>query len=249
MKKFHRKTAKKGQVTAFILLGILIIGVVLFGFFLKSNLLGKGAKEKTVSASQAEDVKNYIDGCVKDLAENALVEMGGHGGYVDPKNYLTTFYSKVGYAYDKKKMFPEIRVLEKELSGYIENNLIKTCRLNIFEGLEVSESRAVKAEVTFKDKVIVDVNWPVTVKKANDTFEYEDYKLDLPVRMRKLWEITNEIIQSPERSELEDYLATLNDVQVHKYGHENMQVVYMIRDYKSSIKSKPYYIFAFAVNP
>ena len=248
MKKNLQKTAKKGQITAFVILG----GVILFLFFLvlylKPSFIQGGAGSKIELAHQAEDVNKYIHDCVRGLAEDGLVEMGMHGGYISPEDYFAAFYSEVGYAYNKGKTFPEIEVLEEELSAYIENNLKRKCDLNTFkDNLEISESNRVKTKSAFKNNVIVDVSWYVDVRKDNNTFKYKNYKVEIPVRMGKIWEITNNIIQNPKKAESEDYIKSLEDVTINRYGHERLQSVYMIRDYKSKIKNKDYYIFAFAI--
>lgn len=251
MKKSLQKTAKKGQITLFVLLGIVITGVLFFGLYLRMFSLNKERGEKLPLASQAENVNQYIYGCVKDLAEDGLAEMGKHGGIINPETYYPAHYSRVGYDYyEGKKMLPEISVWEKELSTYVKDNLRMGCNLSVFENLEIDELNRVKVESSFKDSVVVSVVWRVTVGKGNTTFKFENYEANIPVRMRKVYEIVGSIIQNPEQAEFNEYLRTLADITIERYGHEEgLQSVYVIRDYKSKIKYKDYYIFAFAIKP
>lgn len=249
MKKNLQKTARKGQVTAFVILGGVILLLILLVIGLKPLFVKNESGGKVALASQAEDVKSYIDRCLKELAEDGLVEMGAHGGVISPEEGLTTFYSKISYAYNGKKTFPEIQALEKELSNYVSDNMRKRCDLTVFKDLEVTENNRVRVETSFKDTVMISMYWLVTVRKANMTFEYKEFKTELPVRMEKVWEITNTIIADPKKAELESYLSNLEDVVINRYAHEGLQSVYMIRDYKSEIKDKDYYIFAFAIKP
>ena len=250
MKKNLQKTAKRGQITASVILGIFLVGIVLLILYIKPELSRGKPEDKVILVHRAEDVKSYIGLCVKELSEEGLIEMGKHGGYVSPKDYLLAHRSNIGYAYkDGKETFQEIGVWEKELSAYIGDNLRKMCDLGRFEDLEISESRRVKAEASFKDSVAVDVTWLVTVKKDNATFEFKDYKADVPIRMARIYEIVNSIIKNPQQARLEEYMANLENTTVNGYSHEGFQKTYVIRDYKSEIKDKDYYLFAFAIKP
>jgi len=250
MKKNAQKIVKKGQVTAAVILGLVLLVIVWLIMYLNPLSTEKNPEKKVVLAFQAEDVKEHIDGCVKEVSEDGLALMGGQGGRISPKNYLQTHYAKVGYAYyDGKKEFSDISVLEKELSAYVQENLRKECDLSVFEkNLEISEVNRVKAEASFKDNVIVDVTWSVTVIKDNTTFKFEKYGANIPVKMEKIYEIMNDIIKDYPEVDL-TYMSGLENVTINSYPHEGLQSVYMIVDHKSKIKGKDYYIFAFATKP
>ncbi|MBU4501836.1 MAG: hypothetical protein KKA79_04535 [Nanoarchaeota archaeon] len=160
---------------------------------------------------------------------------------------MTTFYSNVGYAYHNgKEEFPEVQILEEELSKYIRDNLKQRCNLRVFKDLEINTENRIGASASFHDKVILDVIWSITVTKDNTTFEYTNYKVSLPVRMGKIWEVMNDIVKNPEKAELVTNLKSQKDMTINRYYHENQQSIYIIRDHKSEIKDKDYYIFAFA---
>ncbi|MBS3097932.1 hypothetical protein J4209_04020 [Candidatus Woesearchaeota archaeon] len=76
---------RKGQVTVFIILGLIIlIGIGASIYYFSAKTL---KKEDVV---RAEDVPNwavpvtsFIDGCMDELGTKALIKIGEHGGYID----------------------------------------------------------------------------------------------------------------------------------------------------------------------
>ncbi|MBU4501837.1 MAG: hypothetical protein KKA79_04540 [Nanoarchaeota archaeon] len=80
MRKSRQKTVNsKGQVTAFIVLGLIILGIFLLALYFDKFDNWKGAGKETILTYQASDVEKVIYQCVEDLAEEGLVEMGKHG--------------------------------------------------------------------------------------------------------------------------------------------------------------------------
>jgi len=83
--------SKKGQITIFIIIGILIV----FGFAFFFYIRGLEVEEKFEAArpvietvpSELNPIVLYTEDCLKTVATNGLVKLGQHGGYINPEEY------------------------------------------------------------------------------------------------------------------------------------------------------------------
>ncbi|MBU1974982.1 MAG: hypothetical protein KKG59_01110 [Nanoarchaeota archaeon] len=74
---------KKGQVTIFVILGLIIVILVGLALFLKNSVTTPEDKPITVD-KELEPLKEYIEECMYLTAKDAIIQIGLSGGYVDP---------------------------------------------------------------------------------------------------------------------------------------------------------------------
>ena len=173
---------KKGQVTLFIILGIVILIVIgaLFGLralSVNSKLYEQGGKSISVP-TQLKPVTNVISDCIENVAVEGLNIMGLQGGYIDipqdiiPRGSLNVFSNslyinkniRVPYwSYESvsgipKQQIPTIKEMENSLSSYVNTNL-EDCfsgDIEIFrsQGYEISTGSKISAISTIKDNYV-----------------------------------------------------------------------------------------------
>ena len=85
------KRGKKGQVTLFIILGVLVLGLVGLFFFLRSSIVEERVQE---ARPVAEDVptefnplKVFTEDCLKLTVEEGMIRLGQQGGYIRPREW------------------------------------------------------------------------------------------------------------------------------------------------------------------
>ena len=76
---------KRGQTTAFIILGLVIVTIIITVIVFREQLLaatfGKETQETITVPAQAEKVRVFVESCIKETAEDTLVTIGLQGGY------------------------------------------------------------------------------------------------------------------------------------------------------------------------
>ena len=76
---------KRGQITIFLIIGIMIIvlfGIVYYAKSYNTKSTMENAPEKT--SGESAILKAYAESCIKDIAEKALFEIiSEQGGYID----------------------------------------------------------------------------------------------------------------------------------------------------------------------
>ena len=87
---------KRGQVTLFIIIGIVLVFIVAFIFIVVPK------KEKTDTEKERVEIINYIDNCLSSVSDNALFLLGKQGR-IYPKSYIITNEGSIEYYYFEGK--------------------------------------------------------------------------------------------------------------------------------------------------
>lgn len=200
---------RKGIVTTFIILGIIIVSLVVGVYYTKDYILKSEwltLKEQPIP-EQARDIKDYVESCIKEVGEEAVRKIGMQGGFIeipgDPvalssvnlfSNGLAVGGSlKVPYwIYEQsngitKEQIPSKDRIGQEISKYINNNL-KTC-LNNFEDFKGNKDykiidNTIKTRIEIQDEnVLLFVDYPVHVEIKGFKFDFTTFseKVDMPL--------------------------------------------------------------------
>ena len=142
---------KKGQVTIFILIGILIIVMISSLLFYNSESMSQKTDVQEDITSDVNAVTSFVNSCIKQslksgLENISLCNITGLQNYVD-------IYSRI----------------------CVRNNL------GIFEGLNITELSRPRSNITLtsrKDGLIVDVDYSLKIRKIKSTAIISEFYLD-----------------------------------------------------------------------
>ena len=141
---------KRGQITLFVILGVVLIAAVAFGLYLSQQF----AKSKSVSElaetaelSEAElEAKNTVDACLEDLLSNGILEVFSNGGTLEKSNRVRAAGLNVA-VYPKK--LPGLNEINGQVGKYIDDN-IEICLAR--NGPELNIRRPGNTEVESRGK-------------------------------------------------------------------------------------------------
>ncbi|MBD3252370.1 hypothetical protein GF386_01415 [Candidatus Pacearchaeota archaeon] len=163
---------KRGQVTVFVVVGIVVVAAVGLGIYLTSVSPGEEDRayfESGEVASLMNNVKNSIFSCMEQNGRNALIVIGVQGGYYNPpQDYFDLGWAIIPYYYDKGRfLMPSDSVIEKELASYVDDNLGLCLDRLDFEGFDLDyESSRTTASIE-QGQVTYTIDMPITVKREN----------------------------------------------------------------------------------
>jgi hypothetical protein len=202
---------KRGQVTVFVILGILIVIILALVFYLYGERLKITTTEETkFDASSIEPLKTYIQDCIDKNGLGAINLIGKQGGEMNPGYYqnwncripgdcdhvsyacFTTEYSP---CYNKKPFMKEF--VEQELTAYLKNKINECIDLNKIRdsGFQV-EAGNLNFNVSILDyNTIVNVNYPITIKKGDSTLKQDKFSKTFNVPLGRLIKIAEEIVR------------------------------------------------------
>jgi hypothetical protein len=240
---------KKGQVTIFIIVGILLVfGIV--AYFLISN--HARILERPVPA-HVEPIQTNLKSCFDESTEESLFLVGLQGGKINlTDNYLETQTSKVSYAIkDSQNIFLIKQELENEVEKYIFNKItscierIKTSYPNYnISSLEIRPS--VKME---DEKTIIYLSSPLIITREDSSYKLDrEFKSEQKLRVGELHRITSEIAEqlSQDNSSMDLTYLTEQDYDIFITDYSNGNFLYTFTDLNNTLVEESY-IWRFAV--
>ena len=108
---------KKGQLTIFIIIAIIIVAVLLFLFYPRIKTIVSGPSPSS-----------YIEKCTEDATKEVLEKLEAQGGSLTPENYILYEDNKVDYVCYTNEYYKRCTMqkpflkqdIEKEITEYIE---------------------------------------------------------------------------------------------------------------------------------
>jgi len=194
---------KRGQVTIFIILGIIILVVLAWLFFVRGDILDRITTDERADvfvSSQIEPIKELVSECTKEQLVDSIIYVSRSGGYFDPPtgvNYCDEYTSNlddcldpflIAHSYDTgQNRLVTLTKLGIELNDYMSDdenfNQLKGC---VNAGLDDFESKGLST--TNRDFIL-------GVPEVGEESVYQTVTFDVPLEVRK-----------------SDYTATINEV-------------------------------------
>jgi hypothetical protein len=184
---------KKGQVTIFIILAVVI--VVAVGSYLYYNKLSNEKEffESSDIAPLVNNIQSFAFDCAEVVSGDALVVTGLQGGYYEKRgsndNYVDADFVFIPYYYNEGEfLMPKTSVIESEIGKYVDDNIDACLESGEFDGFEISlGSSRTSVEITEND-VRFKVDKTLRIKREGKTMKLELEKTPVVVNS-KLFEI------------------------------------------------------------
>ncbi len=241
----------KGQITIYIFLGLLIFFVVGIGVYFIMDI-GKDKIKTEKIDSDILPIKTFVDECIKKASIESAYKLGLRGGYYKlPEEFLDTGYVNLPHYYYKNiNLMPSKEIIEEELDKYINTELNKCINFSIFEeqGFSIfTDAKKTKSSI-LNNKVIIDLNFPLTIKKENVVHQISHFSYELPIRLGHIYDISKElidkIVKEPYYIDLTFLLS--RDLDLSVIHHDSCTDIYVILDNYSKNIIADDYLFLFA---
>ena len=193
---------KRGQITIFIIIGLIILISIILVLYLKDIYNIIKSQENTQvgieSSYTSLDVENYVQECIEKTAIEAVLSLGLHGGTLTQgEKSLDTGLSFVNYGYFVgENTLPSVQKMENELSLYM-NELLDFC-LDEFspfpENININ-SQETKTKVEIKDNIFFEVNKIIEITEDETKITFKEFDFEVPVRLKHLYELSNIIVE------------------------------------------------------
>ena len=214
----------KGQVTAFVVLGLILLAVVGGVAYLtqEGSTFQRGARDAEIQA-KADEVRNSLVSCLEEASASAVYTFGLRG---------LQFVPDAHPRYTSQTL-PSLEEIEQFLGRYVQS--AAGCEHEaIVESSEPSIHVAIE-----ENQVLFTIDYPVEILHKGQRARIDDpYTVSLPVRLVYLWGIVKQILTSYEKEGRVDMalLASLDlDAGV---SVTETEVVYALHDFYP--ESNPY---------
>jgi len=248
-----KRGCRKGQMTIFVILGILIVmaSILIIYWGDISKRLGLGYP------SQAIAVQDEIQNCVSQSAKQAIQIISLQGGYVSPGLYfIQTPYHVAYWLNNSRDISPSLSSIARELE-WAMNDILPACIYSInFSRYSIQNftTGGISSRVTISDELVLfDVQCPVSMDIADKFYAFRQFSDKEDVRLGKIYKISRDIVSQQLKDGINVCLTCLadigfqNDVFIELNSLEGDSVVPRIIDNKSEIFHPEPYVFTFAM--
>ncbi len=226
---------KKGQIAIFIIIAVLIIIVAVVIFF-----LWRPPETTSISA----DPRGYIETCIKENSEQAILILSEQGGDINPE--LNLYYKENNYTYlcynqgnygpciNQRPML--IEHLQQEISNYIEPK-VNECFQDLKAELEDIDYKVSMAGMSINTELqtkraVVKVKRKFVVSRRDETRDFEEFEARISTPLYELAEISMEIAnQEAEFCNFENlgFMIIYPDYDIRKENYDG-SLIYTVTD-------------------
>jgi hypothetical protein len=230
-------SVKRGQVTIFVIIGILIVisALLIYYFYpqIKMNVTGHPINPSS-----------YLQSCIEEDLENNLEVISAQGGSMNPEHYFLYKNEKIEYLcytneYYKTCVMQQAllkRNIEKEIANSLESKA-EECLNSLLETYEKSgyEVNAERGKITIEllpERIILDFNTILTLSKE-DSQRYNSLKISVENNLYELVSIASSILSfetSYGDSETTIYMNYYHDLKVEKIKQGEGSKIYILTD-------------------
>jgi hypothetical protein len=235
--------SKKGQITIFLIIAVVIISAVIVFF----NLY---PKFKANFSTGQKTPSTFIQDCIQDKIKETSEKVGMRGGSINPENSILYNNTNVEYlCYTNERDRPcvvqqplLVAHMEREMKDALEND-VKLCFNSMAESYTKSgyKVNVKEGEVKFElqpKKIISTFNYSVSMNKGQ-TQNYEDFMVVIDNNLYELAMIAMSIMEWESTygdAYPEIYMKYYHNLVVEKQAAGGGAIVYVIRDINTKNK-------------
>jgi len=208
------KRDKRGQLTIFIIIAIVIVAIV-FGYLFLSGTLSVTSIPPNIQPAYSSFLT-----CLEEDTNTGISVLESQGGYIllpdfEPGSTHMPFSSQLNFLGNpipywyyvsgnniQKSQVPTKGDMEKQLGAFIESR-VRDCNLRSYydEGFLISMSNEPKADVNIKDnEVEVNLDLTLTIEKENDTALIKNHKISQSSKLGKLYDSAKTVYEEEQKN-------------------------------------------------
>ena len=198
---------KRGQVTVFIIIGIVILFLFAGLLFVVKSVTKEKAEaeqEAMVEAYEFNSIQMFIDHCLQRTSNEGMRFVSFRGGYYQvPEPAEDQIFVKIPYYFDVgQKRFPTKEDISRQVELYVEDKM-KSC-LNDFivfknQGFSFVEEE-MTATVQLGTSVVFELDYPLQVQKGESIKQLQHFSYKLPVNFEYIYNIIDQTVFEQERN-------------------------------------------------
>jgi len=192
---------KKGQITIFIIIGIVILSMIGLALYLMKINTDYNDKDILSTPIEFQPIKNYIQNCLENELKEGLNLIGRQGGYYDvPNESINFLFEEIPYYFINDKItFPSKTKIEEQISNYLFYNT-NDCyfNLSVFEeqSYQIDVSEPKYSTSINKENILTNVNFILNIRKGNLTHQIEEFSVNQKSDLSSIIELSNDFVQT-----------------------------------------------------
>ncbi len=229
------KKRKQGQVTLFIIIGIIILGIIGLGVYYRSNLTQAFPNVASIGLSdEEEETRQVIQTCLDDALQTGIILAAHQSGHVElPAAYFALQGAFIPYAYDNGKIStPTSEDTAKELQTFLNSEVTRCAQAtNAQFEIPVTSVRITNNEATSR------LTYPFTITTNGKTLRNESPYMsstdtELRIYLAFMQTVITNVAQHPQEIPLGILLAQ-NMFETNTITSDD-SVLYTLRSFETN---------------
>ncbi len=235
---------KRGQVTIFIIVGIIIVALAVLVFIFYPQI-------KSSFRTEAQNPSAYMEECMNEELTRVIETISLQGGSYEPEHYFLYDDDKIEYLCYQNEYYLTCVVQQPMLKSHVESEIKQNIRTNYDECysamIDSFEGRGYGVEERRNDfniellpkRVVLTSNSTVSLTKGEESQRYDSLSVVLNNNLYELTSIANSIIASEAAvgdAETTTYMNYYRDLKVEKYLQSEGTTIYILTDRNSGSK-------------
>jgi len=210
-------TAKKGQFTLFVAFALVLVVLIVLGYYI---LQQKNAGEEIAKIESIADARQAVEACITDTIEDNLYALGYNGGYVNKNSYT---FSSFNTSYE----LLTVEEMQHNLKSSLERNVDNCGDILEATPYELILNGRPAVTVSFADTAIINVD-SLGIIQQRDTAEIREtvteMEKEFQVNIPQIHAIVEQIFD-PEGILIESYDGYAINIFVSpEYSEELLEV-------------------------
>src|SRR3989344_1715395 len=217
---------KRGQLTAFVIVGIIVVAAILIVIAINratfSSILKEGEVESIAVPEKIAPLRDQLETCFKETINEGISLLSLQGGFIDfeedliPRgpvnpfsNSLNVFDNNLPVAYwfyekvngIKTLNIPTLASMQQQLENYIDINSRKCLNYDNFEalGFIINEGNIISNLKINDNSVSALINYPLSVTLRDLNFKFDKFNFEIKSDLGKLYRSSIEILQAENK--------------------------------------------------
>jgi hypothetical protein len=239
------KTDKRGQVTIFIIIAIIIVAAMIIIFW---------PRLKPIFSSGTTNPQDYLQGCVQDKLQEGINLAEKRGGSIEPINSIMYKGENVEYLCYTNEYYKTCTMQQPMLKQHFEfeinehvKSTVDSCMQNLekdfqAKGYQVSIGSKSSSVSLTPGKVTLSIKGPVTLTK-DSTSKYDNLKVDIKSNIYDFLMLSTSVLNWEARygdSDPVSFMIYYPDLKIEKLKQSEGSKIYIL----TSIKTKESFTFA-----
>ncbi len=213
---------KRGQITIFIVLGIVVLVVLLSaGYIFIQTQTYSSLKEKYEARALSEEARNTIstfEGCLKKVSEEGILHIASRGGYYEkPSESIPYGNGFIPFYYNRgKEEIPTDSIIQTNIEKYIENNIQKCKAIKTPANVQLKFSKP-KANVKVNPgQINIILKMPLTISSPTFSSKASIFKAKIKSDLSKAYGNAKELYNQQKKSGQNMAISELNTIAFGK---------------------------------
>src|SRR3989344_720739 len=195
---------KKGQITSFVIVGIVIVAAVILVLYLRGQFFFGPVTPENLE-DKLGPIREHVESCMASVAGPLIEKIGLQGGYLSAHEGTYRKRNDIPISYLCYNMEDEdtcsnrmltVTDMQDQLAKAINDNLMNCLNLNQFaHGFEIRVMPNYNTEVAIgEDNVLITLNMITLLTKGDVTVKEETYTTNLKYPLGRLYDVSQDII-------------------------------------------------------